>query len=166
MDPENRIIEARAIVFHEQNDLLEAFKNDELNKDFIAVVPFQGPKQNGMPELHNLTPSLTILQKRGYKVGLITDGRMSGASGKVPAAIHLTPEATEGGPIAKIRTGDMIRIDCEKGTLELFDFNNISKRSPSIMKRKNTNSLGRGLFEIARKTVTTSEKGASFILPD
>lgn len=166
VDPGNRIVEAPAIVFHEQSDLITAFKNDELNKDFIAVVPFQGPKQNGMPELHNLTPSLTILQKRGHKVGLITDGRMSGASGKVPAAIHLTPEAIEGGPIAKIRTGDIIRIDCENGTLELFDFNSISKRSPTIIQRKNNTSLGRGLFEMARKTVSTSERGASFILPD
>ncbi len=166
VDPENRIVEAPAIVFHEQSDLITAFKNDELNKDFIAVVPFQGPKQNGMPELHNLTPSLTILQKRGHKVGLITDGRMSGASGKVPAAIHLTPEAIEGGTIAKIRTGDMIRIDCEKGILELYDYQEISKRSVSKIQRKNTTSLGRGLFEMARKTVSTSEKGASFILPD
>ena len=166
VDPGNRIVEAPAIVFPEQSDLITAFKNDELNKDFIAVVPCQGPKQNGMPELHNLTPSLTILQKRGHKVGLITDGRMSGASGKVPAAIHLTPEAIEGGPIAKIRTGDIIRIDCENGTLELFDFNSISKRSPTIIQRKNNTSLGRGLFEMARKTVSTSERGASFILPD
>ena len=101
---ENRVVEAPAIVFIEQQDLITAFKNDELNKDFIAVVPFQGPKQNGMPELHNLTPSLTILQKRGFKVGLVTDGRMSGASGKVPAAIHLTPEALDGGIISKIET--------------------------------------------------------------
>ena len=166
VDPENRIVEAPAIVFPEQSDLITAFKNDELNKDFIAVVPFQGPKQNGMPELHNLTPSLTILQKRGHKVGLITDGRMSGASGKVPAAIHLTPEAIEGGPIAKIRTGDMIRIDCEKGILELYDYQEVSKRSVSKIQRQNTTSLGRGLFEMARKTVSTSERGASFILPD
>ena len=166
VDPGNRIVEAPAIVFHEQSDLITAFKNDELNKDFIAVVPFQGPKQNGMPELHNLTPSLTILQKRGHKVGLITDGRMSGASGKVPAAIHLTPEAIEGGPIAKIRTGDMIRIDCEKGILELYDYQEVSKRSVSKIQRQNTTSLGRGLFEMARKTVSTSERGASFILPD
>ena len=166
VDKENRLVEAPAIVFHEQSDLIKAFKNDELNKDFIAVVPFQGPKQNGMPELHNLTPSLTILQKRGYKVGLITDGRMSGASGKVPAAIHLTPEAIEGGPIAKIRTGDMIRIDCDKGTLEIFDYTEVSKRVITKIERKNTTSLGRGLFQMARKTVSTSERGASFILPD
>ena len=94
---------------------------------------------------------------------MITDGRMSGASGKVPAAIHLTPEAIEGGPIAKIRTGDIIRIDCEKGILELYDYQEVSKRSVSKIERKNTTSLGRGLFEMARKTVSTSEKGASFI---
>ena len=166
VDKENLIVEAPAIVFQEQSDLISAFKNNELNKDFIAVVHFQGPKQNGMPELHNLTPSLTILQKRGYKVGLITDGRMSGASGKVPAAIHLTPEAIEGGPIAKIRTGDMIRIDCDKGTLEIFDYTEVSKRVITKIERKNTTSLGRGLFQMARKTVSTSERGASFILPD
>ena len=111
---ENRIVEAPAIVFMEQQDLITAFKNDELNKDFIAVVPFQGPKQNGMPELHNLTPSLTILQKRGFKVGLVTDGRMSGASGKVPAAIHLTPEALDGGIISKIETGDILKLDADR----------------------------------------------------
>ena len=91
---------------------------------------------------------------------------MSGASGKVPAAIHLTPEAIEGGPIAKIRTGDMIRIDCDKGTLEIFDYTEVSKRVITKIERKNTTSLGRGLFQMARKTVSTSERGASFILPD
>jgi phosphogluconate dehydratase len=163
---ENRIVEAPAIVFHEQYDLINAFNNGELNKDFIAVVPFQGPKQNGMPELHNLTPSLTILQKRGYKVGLVTDGRMSGASGKIPAAIHLTPEANEAGPIAQIRNGDIIRINCDKGILELINFDEVSKRNPSTIERKNTSSLGRGLFTMARKVVTSSEQGASFILSD
>ena len=88
-------------MFNEQIDLISAFKNGELDKEFIAVIPFQGPKQNGMPELHQLTPRLTILRKRGFKVALVTDGRMSGASGKVPAAIHLTPEASEGGPILR-----------------------------------------------------------------
>ena len=166
VDPENRIVEAPAIVFHEQEDLINAFNNGELNKDFIAVVPFQGPKQNGMPELHNLTPSLTILQKRGYKVGLVTDGRMSGASGKIPAAIHLTPEAIEAGPIAQIRNGDIIRINCDKGTLELINFDEVSKRNPSTIERKNTSSLGRRLFTIARKAVSSSEQGASFILSD
>lgn len=162
---EHRIIEAPALVFHEQQDLLDAFKNNELNKDFIAVVPFQGPKQNGMPELHNLTPSLSILQKRGYKIGLITDGRMSGASGKVPAAIHLTPEAMDGGLISKIRDGDLLRLDAKNGTLNALDLETIAKRVPSKIKNKNNqNSLGRRLFVNARKNVSSSEEGASFIL--
>ena len=161
---EHRIIEAPALVFHEQQDLLDAFKKNELNKDFIAVVPFQGPKQNGMPELHNLTPSLSILQKRGYKIGLITDGRMSGASGKVPAAIHLTPEAMDGGLISKIRNGDLLKLDAIKGVIDVIDYETVSMRAPSSLEAKNRNSLGRGLFANARQNVSTSEEGASFIL--
>ena len=164
VDQENQIVEAPAIVFNEQSELLKAFKNDELNKDFIAVVPFQGPKENGMPELHNLTPSLTILQKRGYKVGLVTDGRMSGASGKVPAAIHLTPEAKDGGIISKIKSGDLIKLDAIKGSLDLLNYEDVNKRNPEDFERKNKNSLGRNLFENARNIVGSSEEGASFIL--
>ena len=148
----------------EQQDLITAFKNDELNKDFIAVVPFQGPKQNGMPELHNLTPSLTILQKRGFKVGLVTDGRMSGASGKVPAAIHLTPEALDGGIISKIETGDILKLDADRGTLNIQNLDLIKQRKSKEIQRKNTTTLGRGLFNNARKAVSSSEEGASFIL--
>lgn len=161
---ENRVVEAPAIVFIEQQDLITAFKNDELNKDFIAVVPFQGPKQNGMPELHNLTPSLTILQKRGFKVGLVTDGRMSGASGKVPAAIHLTPEALDGGIISKIETGDILKLDADRGTLNIQNLDLIKQRKSKEIQRKNTTTLGRGLFNNARKAVSSSEEGASFIL--
>ncbi len=161
---ENRVVEAPAIVFMEQQDLITAFKNDELNKDFIAVVPFQGPKQNGMPELHNLTPSLTILQKRGFKVGLVTDGRMSGASGKVPAAIHLTPEALDGGIISKIETGDILKLDADRGTLNIQNLDLIKQRKSKEIQRKNTTTLGRGLFNNARKAVSSSEEGASFIL--
>ena len=161
---ENRVVEAPAIVFIEQQDLITAFKNDELNKDFIAVVPFQGPKQNGMPELHNLTPSLTILQKRGFKVGLVTDGRMSGASGKVPAAIHLTPEALDGGIISKIETGDILKLDADQGTLNIQNIEVIKLRKSKEIQRKNTSTLGRGLFNNARKSVSSSEQGASFIL--
>jgi len=160
----NRIVEAPAIVFNEQEDLINAFKNNELNKDFIAVVPFQGPKQNGMPELHNLTPSLTILQKRGFQIGLVTDGRMSGASGKVPAAIHLTPEALDGGLISKIETGDILKLDAENGTLNILNLKEVQQRAEKKITRKNTTSLGRGLFTNARKTVSSSEQGASFIL--
>ncbi|MGO8656739.1 dihydroxy-acid dehydratase, partial [Rhizobium ruizarguesonis] len=99
--PERHIIEAPAIIFHSQQELQDAFKEGKLNRDFIAVVRFQGPKANGMPELHKLTPPLGVLQDRGFRVALLTDGRMSGASGKVPAAIHVTPEAVDGGPIAR-----------------------------------------------------------------
>ena len=164
VDEENQVVEAPAIVFNEQSELLKAFKNDELNKDFIAIVPYQGPKENGMPELHNLTPSLTILQKRGYKVGLVTDGRMSGASGKVPAAIHLTPEAKDGGIISKIKSGDLIKLDAINGTLDLLNYEDVSKRNPEDFERKNKNSLGRNLFENARNIVGSSEEGASFIV--
>ena len=115
--PQHRLIEAPARVFAGQDELLAAFKAGELECDHVAVVRFQGPQANGMPELHKLTPSLGVLQDRGFKVALVTDGRMSGASGKVPAAIHLTPEAVDGGPLARVRDGDIIRLDAEAGHL-------------------------------------------------
>jgi phosphogluconate dehydratase len=118
--PERHVIEAPARVFHSQQGLNDAFRAGELTGDFVAVVRFQGPKANGMPELHKLTTVLGILQDRGQRVALVTDGRMSGASGKVPAAIHVTPEALEGGAIGKIRDGDMVRLDATTGTLELL----------------------------------------------
>ena len=99
------------MIFNSQEDLLRAFDEGKLEKDFIAVVRFQGPKANGMPELHKLTPPLSVIQSKGFKVAIVTDGRMSGASGKIPAAIHLSPEAAAGGAIAKIREGDVIRIN-------------------------------------------------------
>ena len=161
--PEHRIIEAPAIVFHEQADLIAAFKRGELDKDFIAVVPFQGPKFNGMPELHSLTPTLTILQKKGYKVGLVTDGRMSGASGKVPAAIHLTPEAYDGGLIGKIQTGDQLRLDSENGILEVLQGETVAARA-SVQKASQQFGFGRELFAKLRSGVSLSEEGASFIV--
>jgi len=117
---ERHIIEAPALVFHSQEALQASFKAGELERDFIAVIRFQGPRAIGMPELHKLTPPLGVLQDRGFKVALVTDGRMSGASGKVPAAIHLTPEALDGGPIAKVRDGDVIRLDAVAGTLTVL----------------------------------------------
>jgi phosphogluconate dehydratase len=159
---ENLVIEAPAIVFDEQIDLISAFKNGELDKDFIAVLPFQGPKHNGMPELHQLTPTLTILQKRGFKVALITDGRMSGASGKVPAAIHLTPEASEGGPIAKIKSGDLLKLDAINGTLICLT-QDFELREPNTKVVK-TQGFGRELFSNLRTAISSSEEGASFIL--
>ena len=159
---ENRIIEAPAIVFDEQIDLINAFKRGELEKDFIAVLPFQGPKQNGMPELHQLTPTLSILQKRGFNVALVTDGRMSGASGKVPAAIHVVPEAKDGGAIAKIQTGDLIRLDATTGTLTCLtpEMETRTARTKNVR----TQGYGRELFNNLRHQVTSSEEGASFIL--
>lgn len=161
--PEHRIVEAPAIVFYEQTDLIAAFKRGELDKDFIAVVPFQGPKFNGMPELHSLTPTLTILQKKGYKVGLVTDGRMSGASGKVPAAIHLTPEAYDGGLISKIQTGDLLRLDSENGVLEVLDEASVMARA-TVQKDNTQFRFGRELFAKLRAGVSMSEEGASFIV--
>ena len=129
--PEHMTIEAPALVFEDQQELLDAFKRGELDRDFIAVVRFQGPKANGMPELHNLTPTLTSLLDRGRKVALVTDGRMSGASGKVPSAIHLTPEAADGGPIGRVRDGDIIRLDGLTGTLEIkVDAGELMARPP------------------------------------
>ena len=128
---------------------MAAFKRGELNRDFVAVVRFQGPRANGMPELHKLTPPLGVLQDQGFKVALVTDGRMSGASGKVPAAIHVTPEAADGGPLAKVRDGDIIRLDAEAGTLEaLVDAGRVGgarARSRPIFPR-NHHGIGRELF--------------------
>ncbi|MDP4595981.1 MAG: phosphogluconate dehydratase [Crocinitomicaceae bacterium] len=161
--PEHRIVEAPAIVFHEQTDLMAAFKRGELDRDFIAVVPFQGPKFNGMPELHSLTPTLTILQKKGFKVGLVTDGRMSGASGKVPAAIHLTPEAYDGGLISKIQTGDLLRLDSENGIIEVLNEASVVARA-EVQKDNTQFGFGRELFAKLRAGVSMSEEGASFIV--
>ncbi|MFK7786170.1 MAG: phosphogluconate dehydratase [Crocinitomicaceae bacterium] len=160
-DPKYHITEEEAVVFDEQDDLIKAFKNDELNKNFVAVLPFQGPKQKGMPELHKLTPMLTILQKKGYKVALVTDGRMSGASGKVPAAIHLSPEALDGGLIGKIKTGDRIRVDAVNGTIECLT-EGVADR-PHRTVEYDDSSNGRDLFENLRSLVSRSETGASFL---
>ncbi len=161
--PANRVVEAPAIVFEDQSELQAAFKAGELEKDFIAVVRFQGPRANGMPELHKLTPPLGVLQDRGFKVALVTDGRMSGASGKVPAAIHVTPEALDGGPIAKVRNGDMIRLDGENGTLEvLVDEAEFAARPAANGQMvKNQHGMGRELFAAFRQAVGQADHGAS-----
>ncbi|NNH56746.1 phosphogluconate dehydratase [Rhizobium laguerreae] len=163
--PERHIIEAPAIIFHSQQELQDAFKEGKLNRDFIAVVRFQGPKANGMPELHKLTPPLGVLQDRGFRVALLTDGRMSGASGKVPAAIHVTPEAVDGGPIARIREGDIIRLDAVKGTLELLvDAADMAEREPVIVDLSdNEFGMGRELFAPFRRAVGPSDQGASVL---
>jgi len=161
-----RVIEAPALVVSSQDELKEAFARGELFKDHIAVIRFQGPAANGMPELHKLTPLLGVVQDRGFKVALVTDGRMSGASGKVPAAIHLSPEALSGGLIAKIHNGDMIRLDTENSVLELLvDEQELSNRSPAQMKLE-PQTIGRGLFDTFRNTINIAEKGAATINPN
>lgn len=162
---EHRIVEAPALIFHDQNDVLTAFKDGKLNRDFIAVVRFQGPRANGMPELHKLTPTLGVLQERGLKVALVTDGRMSGASGKVPAAIHVTPEAVCGGMIGKIREGDMIRLDADAGTIEiLVDDAELAKRDFAEADLSgNEYGMGRDMFATFRAVAGSADTGASSI---
>ncbi|CAM1334622.1 phosphogluconate dehydratase [Tenacibaculum aestuariivivum] len=157
------IIEAPAIVFLTQEALMDAFKKGELDKNFIAVLPFQGPKSNGMPELHKLTPSLSILQRRGFKVALVTDGRMSGASGKVPAAIHLSPEALDGGVISKIKTGDILSLNALTGQLNVLNETVVLARKPAIKTIENNQGSGRELFVNIRNIVSSSQDGASFL---
>jgi phosphogluconate dehydratase len=164
--PEDRhIIEAPAMIFDSQEELLQAFDRGELERDFVAVVRFQGPKANGMPELHKLTPPLAVLQNKGFTVAIVTDGRMSGASGKIPAAIHLSPEASAGGAIAKIRDGDIIRLNASVGTLNaLVDEDTWAEREAvelSDSKRHhNSHGIGRELFGGMRRNVLSAEEGA------
>ena len=164
--PENQVIEAPARVFHDQEAVKAAFKAGEFDRDLIVVVRFQGPKANGMPELHSLTPPLGVTLDRGHKVALVTDGRMSGASGKVPAAIHLSPEAADGGPIAKIRDGDMIRLDASAGTLEvLVPAEEFEAREPARPDLTGSQEgIGRELFAAFRASVGAAETGAAVVV--
>jgi len=161
--PQHRVIEAPAAVFDSQEEMLAAFKRRELHRDVVVVVRFQGPKANGMPELHKLTPSLGVLQDQGFQVALVTDGRMSGASGKVPAAIHVTPECVAGGMLAKVRDGDLIRLDAEAGTLEVrVDAAELAARPvPHPDLSAHAEGMGRNLFGAFRAAVTGAEEGAS-----
>lgn len=161
--PQHRVIEAPAMVFHTQEALQQAFKDDLLNRDVIAVVRYQGPKANGMPELHKLTPLLGVLQDRGYRVALVTDGRMSGASGKVPAAIHVTPEALDGGLIAKVRDGDLMRVDADAGKLELLvDPSELAQRETEPVNLSHRqHGMGRELFAAFRRIAGRADQGAS-----
>ena len=164
--PDDRLlIEAPAIVFQDQDELPAAFKRGELNRDFVAVVRFQGPQANGMPELHKLTPTLALLQDRGHRIALLTDGRMSGASGRVPAAIHVTPEAVAGGNIAKIRNGDMIRLDAVNGHLDvLMEAHELDARLPHTADLSAQHSgMGRELFGLFRQAATTADLGAGVL---
>lgn len=158
--PDHRIVEAPAVVFDDQDDLLAAYKRGELNRDFVAVVRFQGPKANGMPELHSLTPPLGVLLDRGFKVALVTDGRMSGASGKVLAAIHVTPEAAAGGPLAYVRDGDVVRLDAEAGTLDIqVDAGELMRRGPAPTPRS-APGYGREMFGWMRQAAGPADAGA------
>ena len=160
---EHHVIEAPAKVFDDQDELLAAFKAGDLTGDFIAVVRFQGPKANGMPELHNLSPTLGLLLDRGQKVALVTDGRMSGASGKTPAALHVTPEALDGGALAYIRDGDIIRLDADEGVLEVkVDAAELMRR-PAATKVTDGFGFGRELFAHMRRAVGPAEAGASVL---
>ena len=163
VDEQHWLVEAPAVVFDDQEQISKAFAAGELNKDFIAVVRYQGPQACGMPELHKLTPYLGSLQDQGYKVALVTDGRMSGASGKVPAAIHLYPEAKDGGVIGKIKTGDMLRLDCHSSELQLLvDADELAAREVAPISQSHPQfGMGRELFGNLRNNVSHAELGAS-----
>ena len=161
---QHRVVTAPALVFDEQDDFLQAFSDGRLDgTDFVAVLRYQGPAANGMPELHKLTPALGVLQDRGQKVALVTDGRMSGASGKVPAAIHVTPEAALGGPLARVRDGDLVTVDAERGVLEVDDVFALSHRVPTgrAPQGEEFAGTGRELFAAFRATVGPADAGAS-----
>ncbi|MFZ4606775.1 MAG: dihydroxy-acid dehydratase, partial [Caulobacter sp.] len=156
--PSHRVIRAPAVVFETQEALQAAFRRGDLDRDLVAIVRFQGPRANGMPELHGLSPVLSVLQDRGHQVALVTDGRMSGASGRVPAAIHLTPEAAAGGPLALVRDGDMIRLDCAAGVLDIEA--DLTGRLPAPAPAGGE-GYGRELFDVFRRSVGASDAGAS-----
>jgi len=162
--PERHVIEAPAAVFHDQADVKKAFQAGQLNRDVVVVVRFQGPKANGMPELHSLTPVLAVLQDRGHKVALVTDGRMSGASGKVPSAIHVSPEALDGGLIARLQDGDIIRVDARRGTLDVLS-EAVKDRAPATPDLSaNSHGIGRELFDVFRRTAGPATSGAGVVV--
>ena len=162
MKHEHHVVEAPALVFDDQEEVIAAFRAGKLARDFVAVVRFQGPRANGMPELHQLTPSLGSLQSKGFKVALVTDGRMSGASGSVPAAIHVTPECLNGGALGKVRDGDMIRVDCHAGVLEAKVAEEVwrQRELPGLSDARNEHGCGRELFASLRRSAGDAETGA------
>ena len=163
--PKNRIVEAPAAVFETQEDALQAFRDGRLDRDVIVVLRFQGPRANGMPELHSLSPALSVLQDKGFKVAFVTDGRMSGASGKTPAAIHVSPEALAGGPLAHVRDGDIIRLDADAGVLTTVGVPDLAARPAAVRSPAQAEGsgwgYGRELFAAFRHVVSTAEEGAS-----
>jgi phosphogluconate dehydratase len=162
MKAEHHVVEAPAAVFEDQGDVITAFKAGRLSRDCVVVVRFQGPRANGMPELHKLTPSLASLQSKGFQVALVTDGRMSGASGSVPAAIHVTPEVFCGGPLGRVRDGDIIRLDCHTGVLEARVPEDLWRQRdlPAMDHAKNEYGMGRELFASLRRVAGDAEAGA------
>ncbi|MGP6086265.1 phosphogluconate dehydratase [Antarctobacter jejuensis] len=162
--PERHVIEAPCRIFHDQDSVKAAFKAGEFTSDTVVVVRFQGPSSNGMPELHGLTPTLAVLQDRGLKVALVTDGRMSGASGKVPAAIHVSPEAANGGPLARLRDGDIVRVDAVNGVIETLAEDFDSRDLVTADLSGNGHGVGRELFEAFRKNVGLSSNGAAVVV--
>ena len=164
--PEHHVVEAPALVFHDQDEIKAAFQGGALERDFVCVLRFQGPQANGMPELHALTPVLGSLQDRGFRVALVTDGRMSGASGKVPAAIHVTPEAAAGGAIAQVRDGDTLRLDATAGRLDVLgDPAEFAGRAPAQTDLSaNASGIGRELFAAFRSNVSPAETGAAVVV--
>jgi phosphogluconate dehydratase len=162
VDPSRWTIEAPARIFSDQNEVLKAFQAGELDRDVVVVVRFQGPRANGMPELHKLTPPLGVLQDRGFRVALVTDGRMSGASGKVPAAIHVSPEALGGGPLSRLRDGDLVRVCANEGLLEVLEVD-LAAREPASPPPPPVGT-GRELFALMRHTADDAERGASAML--
>ncbi|MDM7458759.1 MAG: phosphogluconate dehydratase [Paracoccus sp. (in: a-proteobacteria)] len=162
--PERLVIEAPARIFHDQESVKQAFRDGSLSGDTIVVVRFQGPRANGMPELHSLTPTLAVLQDRGHKIALVTDGRMSGASGKVPAAIHVAPEAATGGPLARLRDGDMLRLDAVNGRLECLE-QDFDKREPvAYDPGSSAEGVGRELFAAFRAVAGPATEGAGTVI--
>ena len=162
--PERHVIEAPCRIFHDQEAVKHAFKAGAFTTDTVVVVRFQGPQANGMPELHSLTPTLSVLQDRGLRVALVTDGRMSGASGKVPAAIHVSPEAASGGPLARLRDGDMVRLDAVAGTLTCLAPDFDSREAVTADLAGNDHGMGRELFEVFRRNVGPAVSGAALVV--
>lgn len=162
--PERHVVEAPARVFHDQEAVKAAFRAGAFTEDTVVVVRFQGPKANGMPELHSLTPTLAVLLDRGLKVALVTDGRMSGASGKVPAAIHVCPEAADGGPLARLRDGDRVRVDAVAGTLDVLEADFAAREPVRPDLAANGHGLGREMFELFRRNAGLASSGASSVV--
>jgi phosphogluconate dehydratase len=162
--PERHVVEAPARIFESQDAVKDAFKAGELDKDCVIIVRFQGPKANGMPELHGLTPTLSVMMQRGLQVALVTDGRMSGASGKVPSCIHVSPEAAAGGPLARLQDGDLIRVDATAGTLECLTQGALDRPLATPDLSHNGNGVGRELFSVFRDTVGTADTGAGVVV--